>query len=109
MHKEELKTLPVPAIAREYYETEYRKNPHVFEAFCAVSKNPTSATAKSNGNHSDSPRSLNRPHELHTLYDVFRNVRDDEREHWMALCNLVQYDDLSAVDEARVESTKETQ
>lgn len=27
-------------------------------------------------------------------YDVFVNVRDDEREHWKTLCNLVQFDDM---------------
>ena len=27
-------------------------------------------------------------------YDVFVNVRDDEREHWKTLCNLVQFDNM---------------
>jgi len=35
----------------------------------------------------------NRP-KLETLYDVFVNVRNDEREHWKTLCNLVQYDSM---------------
>lgn len=98
LHADELRTLPVPDIARKYYETDYYKNPHLFEAFCAVSKS-------SEGNGGD-PRRDNRPHELNSLYDVFRNVRDDEKEHWMALCNLVQYDDLSAVEEHKVKSTE---
>ena len=51
-------------------------------------------------------RDGNRPHELSTLYDVFRNVRDDEKEHWMALCNLVQHDDIVAVDSLHIHSTK---
>jgi len=98
LHEDELRTLPVPDIARKYYETDYYKNPHLFEAFCAVSKS-------SEGNGGD-PRKENRPHELNSLYDVFRNVRDDEKEHWMALCNLVQYDDLSAVEEHKAKSTE---
>lgn len=27
--------------------------------------------------------------QLNSLYDVFVNVRNDEREHWKTLCNLV--------------------
>ena len=34
---------------------------------------------------------------LNSLYDVFVNVRNDEREHWKTLCNLVQYDDMQGV------------
>lgn len=100
IHEDELRALPVPEIARKYYEVDYRNNPHLFEAFCAVSK--------SSGTNSEvsSFRRGDRPHELNSLYDVFKNVRDDEREHWMALCNLVQYDDLDAADEANVRSTE---
>ncbi len=36
----------------------------------------------------------NRRPKLQSLYDVFVNVRDDEKEHWKTLCNLVQYDDM---------------
>ena len=31
---------------------------------------------------------------LDSLYDVFVNVRNDEKHHWETLCNLVQYDAL---------------
>ena len=53
-------------------------------------------------------RTRRRPHRLNNLYDVFRNIRDDENEHWMALCNLVQYDDMNAVDSVDVQSTTTT-
>lgn len=36
---------------------------------------------------------------------MFVNVRDDEREHWKTLCNLVQYDSMQGVG-GMVESTK---
>ena len=42
---------------------------------------------------------------LRSLYDVFVNVRNDEREHWKTLCNLVQYDDMQ-VTGGMVEGTK---
>lgn len=93
-HEQELKTLPVPEIARKYYESDFRKNPNLFKAFCAVCKSETSDA-----------RSNNRPHELNNLYDVFMNIRDDEKEHWMSLCNIVQYGEMDAVDEANVKST----
>mmetsp|Transcript_13300 Transcript_13300/g.27542 ORF Transcript_13300/g.27542 Transcript_13300/m.27542 type:complete len:317 (+) Transcript_13300:3-953(+) len=94
-HKEKLKTLPVPDIARKYYESDFRKNPHLFKAFCAVCKQQR-----------NDPRSDNRPHELNNLYDVFMNIRDDEKEHWMSLCNIVQYGEMGAVDAASVKSTE---
>ena len=42
---------------------------------------------------------------LRSLYDVFVNVRNDEREHWKTLCNLVQYDDMQGTG-GMVEGTK---
>jgi len=72
-----LKTLPVPDIAREYYE---RQDPYLFDKFCTVK----------DGSEDFSGR---RP-KLESLYDVFVNVRDDEKEHWKTLCNLVQYDTM---------------
>ena len=42
---------------------------------------------------------------LETLYDVFVNVRNDEREHWKTLCNLVQFDDMQGAG-GKVLSTK---
>jgi len=100
LYEDELRALPVPEIARKYYEVDYQNNPHLFETFCAVAKR------QEGDSKSLSSRKDNRPHELHSLYDVFRNIRDDEKEHWMALCNLVQYDDTGGVDETNVQSTK---
>lgn len=42
-----------------------------------------------------------------SLYDVFVNVRNDEREHWKTLCNLVQYDDMQGTGKM-VQGTKPT-
>jgi len=103
VHEDELRDLPVPDIAKKYYENDFHKNPHLFEAFCAVSKGTEKSSQ--NKNSDSSPRKDNRPHELNSLYDVFWNIRDDEKEHWMALCNLVQYDNIYAVEESNVKST----
>ena len=119
LHEAELKTRPVPDIARKYYERDYEKNPYLFDTFCAVvdnkSKNASTdlpAAAKSNAEESMINNQMTcqrrRPYRLDSLYDVFRNVRDDEREHWMALCNLVQYSDMTAVDSGNVKSTTST-
>lgn len=89
-YEERLKNQPVPDIARKYYEQD---NPFLFDLFCTV-KNKTE----------EGTYSQRRP-ELSSLYDVFINIRDDEREHWKTLCNLVQYDDMNAVDATEVEST----
>lgn len=89
-YEDRLKNQPVPDIARKYYEQD---NPFLFDLFCTV-KNKTEQ-----GTYSQ-----RRP-ELSSLYDVFVNIRDDEREHWKTLCNLVQYDDMNAVDATEVQST----
>lgn len=89
-YEDRLKAKPVPEIARKYYELD---NPFLFDLFCTVKNKTEEATY-----------SERRP-ELGSLYDVFINIRDDEREHWKTLCNLVQYDDMNAVDASEVEST----
>ena len=73
-----LKGLPVPDIARKYYE---RDDPFLFDQFCTV-KEPDGGEFTSRS----------RP-PLESLYDVFVNIRNDEKEHWKTLCNLVQLDD----------------
>ena len=81
-----LKTKPVPDIARKYYE---RDNPFLFDLFCTVKEGGL-------GSADLDPLeqfSRSRP-PLDSLYDVFVNVRNDEREHWKTLCNLVQFDDM---------------
>jgi ubiquinol oxidase len=40
------------------------------------------------------------------LYDVFVCIRNDEREHWKTLCNLVQYNDMQAIPAEQVQSTQ---
>jgi ubiquinol oxidase len=97
-HGPRLRTRPVPDIARKYYE---RDNPFLFDLFCTV-KSAADPTVIPGGGASYVRR---RP-KLETLYDVFSNVRDDEREHWKTLCNLVQYNDMNAVDATRVSSTR---
>ena len=90
-YEERLKSEPVPDIARKYYE---RDNPFLFDLFCTVKDK------KADGTYSE-----RRP-DLKSLYDVFVNIRDDEREHWKTLCNLVQFNDMNAIDANEVKSTK---
>lgn len=90
-HEAMLRALPVPDIARKYYVED---NPFLFDQFCTV---------KDAGE--DGAFSRRRP-QLSSLYDVFVNVRDDEREHWKTLCNLVQYDDMQAVAGRAVTGTR---
>ena len=89
--EDKLKSQPVPDIARKYY---IEDNPYMFDKFCTVK----SRDAKE-GNFSERRPTLN------SLYDVFVNIRDDEREHWKTLCNLVQYDNMQATDAEDVVST----
>ena len=77
-HGPKLKGMPVPDIARKYFE---RDDPFLFDQFCTV-KEPDGGEFTSRS----------RP-PLESLYDVFVNIRNDEKEHWKTLCNLVQLDD----------------
>jgi len=90
-YEDMLKQMPVPDIARKYY---IEDNPYMFDQFCTVKD-------KSD----DGGFSARRPN-LSSLYDVFVNVRDDEKEHWKTLCNLVQYNDMQGVDSKKVQPTK---
>lgn len=90
-YEEMLKSKPVPAIARKYYELD---NPFMFDQFCTVKDRDD-----------DGNFSARRP-KLETLYDVFVNIRDDEAEHWKTLCNLVQYGEMQGVENKYVESSK---
>jgi ubiquinol oxidase len=89
-YESKLKNQPVPDIARQYYE---RDNPFLFDLFCTVKSK-------------SQPQDSRRPIQLETLYDVFVNIRDDEKEHWKTLCNLVQFNDMNAIDSNDVQSTK---
>mmetsp|Transcript_6711 Transcript_6711/g.7281 ORF Transcript_6711/g.7281 Transcript_6711/m.7281 type:complete len:305 (+) Transcript_6711:148-1062(+) len=90
-YADKLKGMPVPPIAKKYYMDD---NPYMFDQFCTVKEKDV------DGNFSS-----RRP-KLETLYDVFVNVRDDEKEHWKTLCNLVQYGEMQAIPAEFVESTK---
>jgi len=90
-HSELLKTKAVPKIAMKYYVED---NPFLFDLFCTVKD------TDDDGNFS-----TRRP-QLESLYDVFVNIRDDEKEHWKTLCNLVQYGDMQGVENKMVEGTK---
>mmetsp|Transcript_22716 Transcript_22716/g.63396 ORF Transcript_22716/g.63396 Transcript_22716/m.63396 type:complete len:322 (-) Transcript_22716:389-1354(-) len=90
-HEEMLKSRPVPEIAQKYYVDD---NPFLFDLFCTVKE------ADENGDFS-----ARRP-KLESLYDVFVNVRDDEKEHWKTLCNLVQYGDMQGCANSLVQSTE---
>jgi len=99
-YESELKQLPVPDIARKYYEQD---NPFLFDLFCTV-KSSLSPQEQKQQQVQRSVRS--RPFQLTSLYDVFCNIRDDENEHWKTLCNLVQFNDMNAVDANQVQSTQ---
>lgn len=90
-HGEMLKKQPVPAIATKYYVED---NPFLFDLFCTVKDKDE-----------DGNFSARRP-TLNSLYDVFVNVRDDEKEHWKTLCNLVQYGDMQGVENKLVKATE---
>ena len=100
---DELRTMPVPRIAREYYEAD---NPFLFDlvsqtcriddtaAVGTAASTITAATATAE-DLSDADACPRRP-QLKSLYDVFVCVRNDEREHWESLCSLVQRGELVA-------------
>jgi len=90
---DKLKKMPVPAIANKYYVED---NPFLFDLFCTVKD------VDDQGNFS-----TRRP-KLESLYDVFVNIRDDEKEHWKTLCNLVQYGEMQGVDAKQVRGTEPT-
>ena len=63
-NEQALRAQPVPPIAREYYSGE--------DALASFMQ-----------------QDGRRPRPLHSLYDVFCEVRDDEAAHWATLANLV--------------------
>jgi ubiquinol oxidase len=89
-HGAKLKGMPVPDIARKYYE---RDDPYLRDQFLTVKETDGGFTSRS------------RP-PLESLYDVFVNIRDDEKEHWKTLCNLVQFDDLGGDAAGAPEATR---
>lgn len=63
-HEAELKARPAPQVAKKYYET---GDLYMFDEF-----------------HTTTPTERRRP-KIETLYDVFVNVRNDEREHFLTM------------------------
>jgi len=94
-HEALLKSKPVPTIAYKYY---VQDNPFLFDLFCTVNQNEIEY------DEGGVPFSARRP-ELECLYDVFCNIRDDEKEHWKTLCNLVQFGDMQGCAASDVKST----
>lgn len=92
-HGDMLKTKEVPAVAVKYYMED---NPFLFDSLSTANKDKDD-----NGNSPNARRP-----KLNNLYDVFVSVRDDEKEHWKTLCNLVQYGDMNGVENSTVQSTK---
>jgi ubiquinol oxidase len=93
-----LRAMPVPDVARQYYEAD---SPCWFDQFCTTAEpgTPPRRRELEDGCCMTCPEdkfdeATGRPR-LASLYDVFVNVRNDEREHWKTLCNLVQYDSLN--------------
>ncbi len=68
-HAAELKALPAPAVAKRYYET---GDLYMFDEF-----------------HTTTPTERRRP-KIESLYDVFVNVRNDEREHFLTMARCQQ-------------------
>lgn len=63
-HEAELRAQPAPRVAKQYYET---GDLYMFDEF-----------------HTTTPTERRRPR-IETLYDVFVNVRNDEREHFLTM------------------------
>ena len=94
---DELKAMPVPPVARAYYESDEPFLLDLVTQTCRTDR-PEPAPTYDGG----CPR---RP-TLASLYDVFVCIRDDEKEHWESLCNLVQRGELAHEDDAPTRSTQ---
>lgn len=92
----ELRALPVPAVAREYYETEDKFLFDLVSQSCR-----TDRVGVADG----CPRRPN----LQSLYDVFECIRNDEKEHWESLCTLVQRGSFDDEGESPIQSTQPEQ
>lgn len=95
----ELQGLPVPPVAREYYEADDKFLFDLVTQSCRTDRIDIADGC---------PRRPN----LQTLYDVFVCIRNDEKEHWESLCTLVQggFDEegdspIQSTEPEQVEST----
>ena len=90
-HSDMLKKIPVPDIAQNHYVDD---NPFLFDLIYTVKDKDE-----------DGNFSTRRP-KLESVCDVFVNIRNDEKEHWKTLCNLVQYGDMQGVENKSVRGTE---
>jgi ubiquinol oxidase len=92
----ELQGLPVPRVAREYYEADDKFLFDLVSQSCRTDRIDIADGC---------PRRPN----LQTLYDVFVCIRNDEKEHWESLCTLVQRGSFDDEGDSPIQSTEPEQ
>lgn len=92
----ELQGLPVPPVAREYYEADDKFLFDLVTQSCRTDRIDIADGC---------PRRPN----LQTLYDVFVCIRNDEKEHWESLCTLVQRGSFDDEGDSPIQSTEPEQ
>ena len=97
-----LKAQPVPAIAMKYYVDD---DPYLFDLISTGTTVNQHEHTHTHPQQQSQQQSHPRRPKLETLYDVFINVRDDEKEHWKTLCNLVQYGEMEGVTSVQAVSS----
>jgi hypothetical protein len=101
----QLKQLPVPEAAVDYYE---QKNPYWLHVL--LDNDSGSSSNYDDGmdatlSHRPRP-SRQRRRRMESLYDTFCNIRDDEKQHENTLCNLVQNGTIkAAASDTAIQST----
>jgi len=90
-HEEELRNLPAPKVAKEYYET---GDLGLFDAFQWAPKKEDTDAVVATGEHKRRPV-------IRTLYDVFWNIREDEAEHASSMRKLRDFAVNRNVEEKR--------
>ena len=88
-----LKKLPVPKAATKYYIDDNRS---LFSAYCQFDDKDSQGINFFN------------KLKFENLYDVFETVRNDEKEHWKIMCNLVQHGDVRGIKNQTIFGTKST-
>ena len=76
-NKELLESLPAPEVAKKYYEAE---DLYLFDEFQTTTMLNTGEIVSLKLDSRSSPLSVRRP-KIETLYDVFSNICEDEKEH----------------------------
>jgi ubiquinol oxidase len=88
----ELRGMPVPPVAREYYEADDK---FLFDL----------VTQSCRTDRIDIAEGCPRRPVLETLHDVFVCIRNDEKEHWESLCLLVQRGETYNDGDSPIQST----